>query len=130
MADEFQESDLFFETNAAGISIGGLEDTNIYNTHQHSIFSDFDKSKRKKKQPVEKMKNKSVPVNIPENFSRRSRSFQCYEEEGEIVPPHEIVSRRRFAGEMACSGDGRRLKGRELNEVRNSILRMTGFLET
>ncbi|KAI3510505.1 hypothetical protein L1887_17554 [Cichorium endivia] len=128
MADEFQESDIFFQTNAAGIAIG-LQDTNNRNTHQLSKFSDCNKPKREKKQP-EKMKNKSVPVNIPENFSRRSRSYQCYEEEGEIVPPHVIVGRRRLAGEMGCSGIDRRLKGRELSEVRNSILRMTGFLET
>ncbi|MBA0720279.1 hypothetical protein Golax_007906 [Gossypium laxum] len=39
---------------------------------------------------------------------------------------------RRVAGKMAfsvCSGNGRTLKGRDLCQVRNSVLRMTGFLE-
>lgn len=64
-------------------------------------------------------------------------SFDCYNGDGsssgggddfmrEMVPPHVLVS-RRIAGMMA--GDGRALKGRRLSEVRNSILRMTGFLE-
>lgn len=41
----------------------------------------------------------------------------------EMVPPHILVSKR-------IAGEGRPLKGRRLSEVRNSILRMTGFLET
>ncbi|URD86648.1 DUF584 domain containing protein [Musa troglodytarum] len=44
------------------------------------------------------------------------------------VPPHIIVARRKTTFSV-CVGDGRTLKGRELCHVRNSILRMTGFLE-
>ncbi|KAJ8465435.1 hypothetical protein OPV22_027987 [Ensete ventricosum] len=44
------------------------------------------------------------------------------------VPPHIIVARRKTAFSV-CVGNGRTLKGRELCHVRNSILRMTGFLE-
>ncbi|KAA0052585.1 Senescence regulator [Cucumis melo var. makuwa] len=54
------------------------------------------------------------------------------EDNNNIVPPHVIIG-RRVAGKMAFSvrsGNGRTLKGRDLSEVRNSILRMTGFLET
>ncbi|RRT62809.1 hypothetical protein B296_00023731 [Ensete ventricosum] len=48
------------------------------------------------------------------------------------IPPHVIIARRP-ADTIAFSvrvGKGRTLKGRDLSRVRNSILQMTGFLET
>ncbi|XP_072952351.1 uncharacterized protein [Typha angustifolia] len=48
----------------------------------------------------------------------------------EIIPPHVLIA-RRYRDKMACSvcvGNGRTLKGLDLKRVRNSILRMTGFL--
>ncbi|TKY71915.1 Senescence regulator S40 [Spatholobus suberectus] len=72
----------------------------------------------------------SAPVNIPERVVRQWSSGE-EEAEEEMTPPHEIV-RRRVAGKMAfsvCTGNGRTLKGRDLSQVRNSILRLTGFLE-
>ncbi|XP_010925173.1 protein S40-2-like [Elaeis guineensis] len=51
---------------------------------------------------------------------------------GERTPPHIIVARRTSTEKMAfsvCVGKGRTLKGRDLYQVRNAILRMTGFLE-
>ncbi|GMI72327.1 hypothetical protein like AT1G29640 [Hibiscus trionum] len=81
---------------------------------------------------------RSVPVNIPLRRSNSSIVFDCGGEfdedrEGgrEIVPPH-VISGRRIAAKMAlsvCTGNGRTLKGRDLSEVRNSVLRLTGFLE-
>ncbi|KAI3935482.1 hypothetical protein MKW98_027622 [Papaver atlanticum] len=55
--------------------------------------------------------------------------------EEEMVPPHLMMIRKRnySNNQMAfsvCSGNGRTLKGRDLRQVRNSVLRMTGFLET
>ncbi|XP_072994906.1 uncharacterized protein [Typha latifolia] len=52
----------------------------------------------------------------------------------EIVPPHILISRRfnnrhKKMAFSVCIGKGRTLKGRDLCHVRNSILRMTGFLE-
>ncbi|KAJ8483555.1 hypothetical protein OPV22_016040 [Ensete ventricosum] len=50
---------------------------------------------------------------------------------GEMIPPHLIVA-SRMADKMAfsvCVGNGRTLKGRDLRRVRNSVLRLTGFLE-
>jgi len=73
----------------------------------------------------------SKPVNIPDRGVRRWDSSEEEEETEEMTPPHEIV-RRRVAGKMAfsvCTGNGRTLKGRDLSQVRNSILRLTGFLE-
>ncbi|WVY93650.1 hypothetical protein V8G54_032738 [Vigna mungo] len=73
----------------------------------------------------------SKPVNIPDRMVRRWDSIEEEEELEEMRPPHEIV-RQRVAGKMAfsvCTGNGRTLKGRDLSQVRNSILRLTGFLE-
>lgn len=77
----------------------------------------------------------SLPVNIPGSIFHHgnNNSFEDDEREGEeMVPPH-VITRRRVEGKMAfsvCTGNGRTLKGRDLSKVRNSILRMTGFLET
>ncbi|KAL5202557.1 hypothetical protein ABZP36_013509 [Zizania latifolia] len=50
-----------------------------------------------------------------------------------IVPPHAIVDRRRLrvrtAAYSMCAGKGRTLKGRDLRNVRNLVLQMTGFIE-
>ncbi|GKC48772.1 senescence regulator, partial [Tanacetum coccineum] len=106
--------------------------SNINNINQNIKVKDSNdiKSKiKKKKQTSDTINNKSVPVNIPKRETCLIHP-SCYEEDAEIIPPHVIVGRRR---EMACSvpsGNGRTLKGRDLSHVRNSILRMTGFLET
>ncbi|XP_038881487.1 uncharacterized protein LOC120073009 [Benincasa hispida] len=79
----------------------------------------------------------SLPVKIPETVFRYTSDMEELDEEWDsednnIVPPHVIIG-RRVAGKMAfsvCTGNGRTLKGRDLSQVRNSILRMTGFLET
>ncbi|GAB4830857.1 hypothetical protein Ancab_004885 [Ancistrocladus abbreviatus] len=55
------------------------------------------------------------------------------DDEEEIVPPHEYIARRLARSQISsfsvCEGIGRRLKGRDLSKVRNTILRKTGFLE-
>ncbi|KAK1412284.1 hypothetical protein QVD17_33407 [Tagetes erecta] len=75
----------------------------------------------------------SVAVNIQE-FSGIRDYLQAHSfEEEEMVPPHVIVDRRVAEGKAAfslCSGNGRTLKGRDLSEVRNSILKITGYLES
>ncbi|KAG1367791.1 hypothetical protein COCNU_14G002590 [Cocos nucifera] len=75
----------------------------------------------------------AAPVKIPR--ARRWRAGESLgDEEGgtELIPPHVLVSRSRTVGKVAfsvCSGQGRTLKGRDLSHVRDSVLRMTGFLE-
>ncbi|KAJ0233670.1 hypothetical protein HA466_0280210 [Hirschfeldia incana] len=74
----------------------------------------------------------SLPVNIPGR--KYSEDEEYSEEDGgrRMVPPHLIVGRRMERGQMAfsvCTGHGRTLKGRDLSRVRNSVLRLTGFLE-
>lgn len=118
MAEEFEESEVVFQEN--------VEDESVFELNCRE-----DKVKRKK---LKMSKKNSIPVNIPENVSRNAW-LRCMDSDfdGEMVPPHVIVGRRVAGNMMAfsvCTGNGRTLKGRDLSEVRNSILRMTGFLET
>ncbi|KAI9198527.1 hypothetical protein LWI28_017462 [Acer negundo] len=127
MTEEFQESDVVFSD---------------YYDHDHDHGLDYQEKKMKKmkmkKKKSSSFNSNSVPVdiNIPVNLFHYVDNTDEFEEEyreGEITPPHVIVGRRFFAEKMAfsvCSGNGRTLKGRDLSRVRNSILRMTGFLET
>jgi len=63
----------------------------------------------------------------------------CYDSEepaaAAFVPPHVVLAARRRcqegrAASSVCEGQGRTLKGRDLQSVRTAVLRMTGFLET
>ncbi|GMI96898.1 hypothetical protein like AT3G15040 [Hibiscus trionum] len=85
--------------------------------------------------------HQSAPVNVPilAKTMRRNRELDDdleldVEEEGEMLPPHEIVARSLAAQSpmLACSvleGVGRTLKGRDLRKVRNAVWRQTGFLD-
>ncbi|CAA3004753.1 Hypothetical predicted protein [Olea europaea subsp. europaea] len=136
MAEEFQESEVIFQENVE------YRDREEYsNVPVDSISREFTRIIKGKRKKLKDKKN-SVPVNIPENANRKSW-FQYVDsdffgedigDDGEMVPPHVIIG-RRLAGKMLalsiCTGiNGKRLKGRNLIEVRNSILKMTGFLET
>lgn len=75
----------------------------------------------------------SLPVNIP-MMRRYSEEDDEFSDDGgrKMIPPHLIVRRRNEGGQMAfsvCTGNGRTLKGRDLSRVRNSVLKLTGFLE-
>ena len=81
-----------------------------------------------------------MPINVPmlAKKMRKNREFDDdydvdVEEEGEMLPPHEIVARSLAQSPMlACSvleGVGRTLKGRDLRQVRNAVWRQTGFLD-
>ncbi|KAK9150774.1 hypothetical protein Syun_009083 [Stephania yunnanensis] len=77
----------------------------------------------------------SHPISIPRPSSPLSQSEYGWtssdEEEKEMVPPHVMVERRaQQMGLLVCTGNGMALKGRQLRQVRNSVLRMTGFFET
>ncbi|XP_022732235.1 uncharacterized protein LOC111286498 [Durio zibethinus] len=83
--------------------------------------------------------HQSAPVNVPmlAKTTRKNRHFDNYDvdvqEEGEMLPPHEIVARSLAKSPMlSCSvleGVGRTLKGRDLRQVRNAVWRQTGFLD-
>lgn len=133
MAEEFQESDVIFQ------EYDGSEDNPGYH-FPGELLRKSSQPKRKKLRSKKNTTPPSLPVNIPENVSW----FHCVDsvllgvdddggEDDEIEPPHVIIGRRIAGKVMAfsvCTGNGRTLKGRDLSEVRNSILRMTGFLET
>ncbi|KAH7841365.1 hypothetical protein Vadar_028924 [Vaccinium darrowii] len=134
--EEFQESEVIFQEDMVNSTIEKEDEDDVVECR---LSRNHENPKRRKKK---KTTDNSIPVDIPGN---RTWGVQCVEldffndeggggGEGELVPPHVIVGRQRvFAGKMAfsvCSGNGRTLKGRDLSQVRNSILRMTGFLET
>ncbi|CAI9783916.1 unnamed protein product [Fraxinus pennsylvanica] len=52
---------------------------------------------------------------------------------GEFIPPHIILARREALAQCIShsmiEGVGRTLKGRDLTDRRNSILKLTGFIE-
>ncbi|KAK6917276.1 Senescence regulator S40 [Dillenia turbinata] len=108
------------------------------NYNSREFDSKISKNFRKKTNKKKKNKNlssQSLPVNIPEpnfNSGDSDEYDDDFYEEGELIPPHIIIG-RKVAGKMAfsvCTGNGRTLKGRDLSQVRNSILRLTGFLES
>ncbi|KAF8108886.1 hypothetical protein N665_0104s0197 [Sinapis alba] len=138
MAEEFDEAEVVFSEDLS--SVLKRDDDN------ENHLCGFKESK--KKSQIIKRKEKvaalssSLPVSIPENMFRGyvgkeedvSSEVEYSDGGGEIVPPHVIVGRRiqGEGGQMAfsvCSGSGRTLKGRDLSRVRNSVLRLTGFLE-
>lgn len=123
--EEFQEADVVFSDHDGG------------DDRREVILKPELKSRRSKSSKRSRKKEKaiSLPMKIPERIFRRTCSDdQQLEEEWSdegMVPPY-VIADRRVAGKMAfsvCTGNGRTLKGRDLSEVRNSILRMTGFLE-
>ncbi|CAF1867092.1 BnaA04g20090D [Brassica napus] len=141
MVEEFDEAEVVFSEDLSSVFQRDEEDENgLFGLKERNT------SRRivKRKEKVTALSN-SLPVNIPENMFRRhvekEEGEHSEEEEeysngrGEIVPPHVIVGRRiqgEGGGQMAfsvCSGSGRTLKGRDLSRVRNSVLRLTGFLE-
>ncbi|XP_010549441.1 PREDICTED: uncharacterized protein LOC104820624 [Tarenaya hassleriana] len=136
MAEEFDESEVIFSHNFSDHRHREEGNSPLVLLRGRSIGEDRRRSKTTTKTAL----SSSLPVKIPpENVFRRypAAAEEFSDEEnsngggGEIVPPHVIVG-RRIQGKMAfsvCTGNGRTLKGRDLSRVRNSVLRLTGFLE-
>ncbi|XP_020581561.1 uncharacterized protein LOC110025430 [Phalaenopsis equestris] len=73
----------------------------------------------------------SAPIRIPQPSFRFAGGDEYMDSDG-MIPPHEMTARRWARERMACSvctGEGRTLKGRDLRQVRNAVLKLTGFLE-
>ncbi|KAH0904570.1 hypothetical protein HID58_044073 [Brassica napus] len=83
----------------------------------------------------------SAPVKVPSAMmNRHKKEFKLTDvvdvdddEEGEMLPPHEMVARSLAQSSLlSCSvleGAGRTLKGRDLRQVRNAVFRRTGFID-
>lgn len=80
----------------------------------------------------------SAPVNVPDwskisgissKFSRHFNQFDS--DDDKMVPPHELVARNQpdDGAFSVCEGVGRTLRGRDLDRLRTTILRKTGFYE-
>ncbi|KAG6573338.1 hypothetical protein SDJN02_25254, partial [Cucurbita argyrosperma subsp. argyrosperma] len=144
MAEEFQESEVIFSDRDRcrylhredGGGFGGEDHLN-FNCRRGMAAAPrsckyHNRTVREGGWQSNKEMASSLPVGIPDIIGRRMAEEDDEMDEEEMVPPH-VVAERRVARKMAfsvCTGYGRTLKGRDLSRVRNSILRMTGFLET
>lgn len=129
MAEEFEESEVIFDQE----SVDDEDHRNEVCDFREWQLSNTARRKKVKPKPINNNMKNSAPVNIPENVSRNSwLRYMEYSDldgdDGEMVPPHVILGRRVMVHSV-CTGKGRTLKGRDLSQVRNSILKMTGFLE-
>ncbi|PKU60131.1 uncharacterized protein LOC110109960 [Dendrobium catenatum] len=69
----------------------------------------------------------SLPVNIPTWSKIQSRVFEEEDDVEAVLPPHEVLWRRRAESLSVVEGIGRTLKGRDLSRVRNAVWAQTGF---
>lgn len=112
MSEEFQESDIIFSDQSKISEY--VRKTKLSNARN-------DEKSTRRRETAEK----TSPVRIPtSNF--RYTEWDTAEEEEEKTPPHVIIE-RRMKEQVAFSVCT--LKGRDLSRHRNSVLRMTGFLE-
>ncbi|CAH8365656.1 unnamed protein product [Eruca vesicaria subsp. sativa] len=124
MAEEFDEAEVVFSEDLSYVH---------QRDDKNHLFGFKERNKTRRN-----IKSQEKAVVLPENMFGKYVGKEVEEEyndgRGEIVPPHVMVGRRiqGEGGQMAfsvCSGSGRTLKGRDLSRVRNSVLRLTGFLE-
>ncbi|KAJ4894846.1 hypothetical protein Rs2_21640 [Raphanus sativus] len=135
MSEEFDESDIIFSDSS--FPTRRRDDMNEKENRPVGFRENSkNKPRRSKTTPLPSPAafSTSLPVNIPGNVMRRYTDEEEYSDDGgrNMVPPHLIVGRRMEGCQMAfsvCTGNGRTLKGRDLSRVRNSVLRLTGFLE-
>ncbi|GAB2287603.1 hypothetical protein Dimus_021976 [Dionaea muscipula] len=118
MEEEFQESDIVFSDE---LDPDADEEEEVPANYIHSA-SGVDSTPRKKMR-----RGWSAAVNIPRSAVLE---FDVVEEDGEMVPPHMIIA-RRIAEEIAGSlyAHGMTFEGRNPCRFRNSVLRLTGFIE-
>ncbi|CAA7025321.1 unnamed protein product [Microthlaspi erraticum] len=105
---------------------------------------------RQSRQGMAPMRQQSAPINVP-NWSMVHRKKTTKNDDNdddhhhdddddngsgddndddEYVSPQEYFMRRsQISSSSVMEGVGRKLKGRDLNNVRNAVLKKTGFLE-
>lgn len=81
----------------------------------------------------------SLPVNIPDWSKILKKEYREHRKSDEgddngveeefysLIPPHELLAKRRGASFSVHEGIGRTLKGRDLQRVRNAILKKVGL---
>ncbi|KAI3783850.1 hypothetical protein L1987_42938 [Smallanthus sonchifolius] len=83
--------------------------------------------------------HQSAPVNVPAWPKNQTSNYLGQfddiadeeaeeEDEGEMIPPHEIVA-RSYVTFSVFEGAGRTLKGRDLCRVRNTVFQKTGLID-
>ncbi|KAL2931085.1 Protein RST1 [Bienertia sinuspersici] len=136
---DFDESEVMFSDYSSDQSVESNESESEDSNWKHDSQSNgsrmmiMNRRKGLKKKP---RISSSAPVNIPEMSSFRYdmdvANYQPFDDRNDDddqmmrLPPHLIIE-RRVNEEVARSFSP--LKGKNLCQVRNSILRMTGFLE-
>ena len=87
--------------------------------------------KRRKSAETEPTRVEQVSYSWTPGFVYRDVNENVGDGEWKVIPPHVLVARRadEKTAFSVCTGNGRTLKGRDLRQVRDAILRMTGFLE-
>ncbi|XP_021764235.1 uncharacterized protein LOC110728873 [Chenopodium quinoa] len=136
--DEFEESEVMFSYySSSDESVETSDETESDDRRwKHYSQSNHPRMMMKSMKSHRKIKpriSSSMPVNIPAMSSIRY-GIEPFDEDNDgdnddlmrRLPPHLIVERRDNE-EMARSFSP--LKGKNLCEARNNILRMTGFLE-
>ncbi|KAL0891108.1 hypothetical protein Bca101_015091 [Brassica carinata] len=80
---------------------------------------------------VVRMGQHSAPVNVPEWSMVHRKKTKKADDDDENVSPEEYFLRRSRSSSSSSvmEGVGRKLKGRDLSKVRNTVLKKTGFLE-
>ncbi|KAK4736970.1 hypothetical protein R3W88_000667 [Solanum pinnatisectum] len=87
---------------------------------------------------IMKQDTNSIPMNKASLFNENKYNFfeDGYtddDDDVEMVPPRMIIRRRisrRMMEILVCIGYGGMLKRRNLSQLKDSILRMIGFIET
>ncbi|KNA04612.1 hypothetical protein SOVF_198070 [Spinacia oleracea] len=136
--EDFEESEVMFsDYSSSDESVESSDETESddlrrkhysQSKHPRMMLNSFNSYKLK--QPIRI--SSSMPVNIPPLMSSLQYGIDPFDDDDDEddpmrrLPPHLIVEKRDNE-EMARSFSP--LKGKHLCEARNSILRMTGFLE-
>ncbi|KAJ4771452.1 hypothetical protein LUZ62_055709 [Rhynchospora pubera] len=126
--EELLESEVMWPENMCADSSGS--DTNFDGAYQNTRGSHCQANNSAPSSPIA---IQSSPSSLGNYLYGEDKDNGWDDDEfGELVPPHVLVDRRRNNGEMAfslCSGQGRTLKGRELRQLRNTVWRLTGFMD-
>ncbi|KAK6132877.1 hypothetical protein DH2020_033357 [Rehmannia glutinosa] len=149
--EEFQEEDIWgvFQERKKDIpdsrAINSFEEPSFISKPGPTGTRMIPKSNKSRVSQDSKIVHHSAPVNVPDwskIYGKNANNKNAYswldddgeengdDENGIIIPPHELIARKQMFSFSVCEGAGRTLKGRDLSRVRNAVLTKTGFLES